>query len=54
MPKRSAQSRIDRYKRKIKKLTEKEKRRKIISPFDSSSESENEGKYIKFYYAQVQ
>ncbi|KAL4702581.1 hypothetical protein ACJJTC_016057 [Scirpophaga incertulas] len=43
MPKRSAKSRIERYARKIRKLEEKEKRRKIISPFDSSSESDNEG-----------
>lgn len=44
MPKRGAKSRIERYARKIRKLEEKEKRRKIISPFGSSSESDNEGK----------
>ncbi|KAL4718384.1 hypothetical protein ACJJTC_004670 [Scirpophaga incertulas] len=42
MPKRSAKSRIERYARKIRKLEEKEKRRKVVSPFDSSSESDNE------------
>ncbi|KOB75474.1 Uncharacterized protein OBRU01_07555 [Operophtera brumata] len=41
MPKRSAQSQIERYARKIRKIEDNEKRRRrILSPLDSSSDDE--------------
>ncbi|XP_045763042.1 uncharacterized protein LOC123872829 [Maniola jurtina] len=44
MPKRSAQSQIEKYERKIRKIEEKEKRRRrIISPIESSSDEEDTG-----------
>ncbi|XP_069359868.1 uncharacterized protein [Maniola hyperantus] len=44
MPKRSAQSQIEKYARKIRRIEEKEKkRRRIISPIESSSDEEDNG-----------
>ncbi|CAH2211406.1 jg24562, partial [Pararge aegeria aegeria] len=45
MPKRSAQSQIERYERKIRKIEQKERKRRIISPIDSSSDEEDNGNH---------
>ncbi|KAG7310297.1 hypothetical protein JYU34_003052 [Plutella xylostella] len=40
MPKRSAEAQIERYAKKIRKIEEKQRRRRIVTPFDSSSDSD--------------